>query len=193
MPSVSVPLWESNVSALLHQVSVESRNSIHSGVMLVRPSRLSSSGSPMLSGVSEYELPQDPRWELPRDRYRHLLSLLKYIKATYLNQNVPNMSMTLLTWFACSLHFRLVLGKPLGEGCFGQVVMGEALGLDKEKPNRVTKVAVKMLKGKLIFVLWNGSEDCTCNEEFPGSISFLDTSHCANGRVTIYENPWHPL
>lgn len=23
----------------------------------------------MLSGVSEYELPQDPRWELPRDKY----------------------------------------------------------------------------------------------------------------------------
>uniref|UniRef100_UPI003AAF4920 fibroblast growth factor receptor 1-A isoform X4 n=1 Tax=Centroberyx gerrardi TaxID=166262 RepID=UPI003AAF4920 len=90
------------------KVSVDSSSSIHSGVMLVRPSRLSSSGSPMLSGVSEYELPQDPRWELPRDR--------------------------------------LVLGKPLGEGCFGQVVMGEALGLDKEKPNRVTKVAVKMLK-----------------------------------------------
>uniref|UniRef100_A0A7N5ZUE9 Fibroblast growth factor receptor n=1 Tax=Anabas testudineus TaxID=64144 RepID=A0A7N5ZUE9_ANATE len=93
---------------LRRQVSVDSSSSIHSGVMLVRPSRLSSSGSPMLSGVSEYELPQDPRWELPRDR--------------------------------------LVLGKPLGEGCFGQVVMGEALGLDKEKPNRVTKVAVKMLK-----------------------------------------------
>ncbi|XP_077417277.1 fibroblast growth factor receptor 1-A isoform X3 [Vanacampus margaritifer] len=92
---------------LRRQVSVDSSSSIHSGVMLVRP-RLSSSGSPMLSGVSEYELPQDPRWELPRDR--------------------------------------LVLGKPLGEGCFGQVVMGEALGLDKEKPNRETKVAVKMLK-----------------------------------------------
>ncbi|XP_019908276.2 fibroblast growth factor receptor 1-A isoform X6 [Esox lucius] len=89
-------------------VSVDSSSSLHSGVMLVRPSRLSSSGSPMLTGVSEYELPQDPRWELPRDR--------------------------------------LVLGKPLGEGCFGQVVMGEALGLDQEKPNRVTKVAVKMLK-----------------------------------------------
>ncbi|XP_035234699.1 fibroblast growth factor receptor 1-A isoform X2 [Anguilla anguilla] len=89
-------------------VSVDSSSSLHSGVMLVRPSRLSSSGSPMLSGVSEYELPQDPRWELPRDR--------------------------------------LVLGKPLGEGCFGQVVMGEAQGLDKEKPNRLTKVAVKMLK-----------------------------------------------
>lgn len=43
---------------------------------------------------------------------------------------------------------RLVLGKPLGEGCFGQVMMGEVLGLDKEKPNRVTKVAVKMLKCK---------------------------------------------
>ncbi|CDQ56402.1 unnamed protein product [Oncorhynchus mykiss] len=94
--------------ASVFQVSVDSSSSLHSGVMLVRPSRLSSSGSPMLSGVSEYELPQDPRWELPRDR--------------------------------------LVLGKPLGEGCFGQVVMGEALGMDKEKPNRVTKVAVKMLK-----------------------------------------------
>ncbi|KAM9743136.1 fibroblast growth factor receptor 1-A isoform 1-T1 [Menidia menidia] len=93
---------------LRRQVSVDSSSSIHSGVMLVRPSRLSSSGSPMLAGVSEYELPQDPRWELPRDK--------------------------------------LVLGKPLGEGCFGQVVMGEALGMDKEKPNRVTKVAVKMLK-----------------------------------------------
>lgn len=43
-------------------------------------------------------------------------------------------------------HSRLVLGKPLGEGCFGQVVLAEAIGLDKDKPNRVTKVAVKMLK-----------------------------------------------
>ncbi|CAG12555.1 unnamed protein product, partial [Tetraodon nigroviridis] len=41
---------------------------------------------------------------------------------------------------------RLVLGKPLGEGCFGQVVMGEAMGLDRDRPNWVTKVAVKMLK-----------------------------------------------
>uniref|UniRef100_A0A8B9T2V4 Fibroblast growth factor receptor n=1 Tax=Anas platyrhynchos TaxID=8839 RepID=A0A8B9T2V4_ANAPL len=40
----------------------------------------------------------------------------------------------------------LILGKPLGEGCFGQVVLAEAIGLDKDKPNRVTKVAVKMLK-----------------------------------------------
>lgn len=90
------------------QVSVDSSSSMHSGGMLVRPSRLSSSGSPMLSGVSEYELPQDPRWEVQRDR--------------------------------------LVLGKPLGEGCFGQVMMAEAMGMDKEKPNRITKVAVKMLK-----------------------------------------------
>ncbi|KAI5622064.1 fibroblast growth factor receptor 1-A isoform 2 precursor, partial [Silurus asotus] len=93
---------------LRRQVSVDSSSSMHSGVMLVRPSRLSSSGSPMLSGVSEYELPQDPRWELSREK--------------------------------------LVLGKPLGEGCFGQVVMGEVVGMDKDKPNRVTKVAVKMLK-----------------------------------------------
>ncbi|XP_034995778.1 fibroblast growth factor receptor 1 isoform X2 [Zootoca vivipara] len=93
---------------LRRQVSADSSSSMHSGVMLVRPSRLSSSGIPMLAGVSEYELPEDPRWELPRDR--------------------------------------LILGKPLGEGCFGQVVLAEAIGLDKDKPNRVTKVAVKMLK-----------------------------------------------
>ncbi|CAM4729132.1 unnamed protein product [Leuciscus chuanchicus] len=93
---------------LRRQVSVESSSSLNSGVMLVRPSRLSSSGTPMLSGVSEYELPQDPCWEVPRER--------------------------------------LVLGKPLGEGCFGLVVMGEAIGVDKDKPNRITKVAVKMLK-----------------------------------------------
>ncbi|XP_077079793.1 fibroblast growth factor receptor 1-A-like isoform X2 [Siphateles boraxobius] len=93
---------------LRRQVSVDSSSSMHSGGMLVRPSRLSSSGSPMLSGVSEYELPQDPRWEVDRDR--------------------------------------LVLGKPLGEGCFGQVMMAEAMGMDKDKPSRVTKVAVKMLK-----------------------------------------------
>ncbi|XP_031426078.1 fibroblast growth factor receptor 1-A isoform X1 [Clupea harengus] len=89
-------------------VSVDSSSSLHSGAMLVRNSRLSSGGSPMLSGVSEYELPQDPRWELTRER--------------------------------------VVLGKPLGEGCFGQVMMGEVMGMDKDKPNRVTKVAVKMLK-----------------------------------------------
>ncbi|XP_056318992.1 fibroblast growth factor receptor 1-A isoform X3 [Danio aesculapii] len=93
---------------LRRQVSVDSSSSMHSGGLLVRPSRLSSSGSPMLSGVSEYELPQDPRWEVQRDR--------------------------------------LVLGKPLGEGCFGQVMMAEAMGMDKDKPNRITKVAVKMLK-----------------------------------------------
>uniref|UniRef100_A0A8C3TST7 Fibroblast growth factor receptor n=1 Tax=Catharus ustulatus TaxID=91951 RepID=A0A8C3TST7_CATUS len=41
---------------------------------------------------------------------------------------------------------RLTLGKPLGEGCFGQVVMAEAIGIDKDKPNKAITVAVKMLK-----------------------------------------------
>ncbi|KAM9328843.1 fibroblast growth factor receptor 3 [Gastrophryne carolinensis] len=41
---------------------------------------------------------------------------------------------------------RLTLGKPLGEGCFGQVVMAEAIGIDKDKPNKSHTVAVKMLK-----------------------------------------------
>uniref|UniRef100_A0A673H9F0 Fibroblast growth factor receptor n=1 Tax=Sinocyclocheilus rhinocerous TaxID=307959 RepID=A0A673H9F0_9TELE len=118
---------------LRRQVSVESSSSLNSGVMLVRPSRLSSSGSPMLSGVSEYELPQDPCWEVARERYIYLSSKIVYIFFTSFCNFV----------FVCN---RLVLGKPLGEGCFGQVVMGEAIGLDKDKPNRITKVAVKMLK-----------------------------------------------
>lgn len=42
----------------------------------------------------------------------------------------------------------MTLGKPLGEGCFGQVVMAEALGIDKDKPKEAVTVAVKMLKGK---------------------------------------------
>lgn len=43
---------------------------------------------------------------------------------------------------------RLTLGKPLGEGCFGQVVMAEAVGIDKDRPKEAVTVAVKMLKGK---------------------------------------------
>ncbi|KAJ7988415.1 hypothetical protein DPEC_G00323310 [Dallia pectoralis] len=93
---------------LRRQVSIDSSSSLQSGVCLVRPSRLSSGATHTLTGVSEYELPADPLWELGRDR--------------------------------------LSLGKPLGEGCFGQVVLAEAAGLDREKPSSLTKVAVKMLK-----------------------------------------------
>uniref|UniRef100_A0A8C5W0V7 Fibroblast growth factor receptor 2 n=1 Tax=Microcebus murinus TaxID=30608 RepID=A0A8C5W0V7_MICMU len=41
---------------------------------------------------------------------------------------------------------KLTLGKPLGEGCFGQVVMAEAVGIDKDKAKEAVTVAVKMLK-----------------------------------------------
>uniref|UniRef100_A0A8C3IE71 Fibroblast growth factor receptor n=1 Tax=Chrysemys picta bellii TaxID=8478 RepID=A0A8C3IE71_CHRPI len=41
---------------------------------------------------------------------------------------------------------KLALGKPLGEGCFGQVVRAEAYGLDRARPDRALTVAVKMLK-----------------------------------------------
>lgn len=51
------------------QVSVESSSSLQSGVCLMRQSRLSSATTTILAGVSEYELPYDPLWELPRDRY----------------------------------------------------------------------------------------------------------------------------
>uniref|UniRef100_A0A8D2AX32 Fibroblast growth factor receptor n=1 Tax=Sciurus vulgaris TaxID=55149 RepID=A0A8D2AX32_SCIVU len=40
---------------------------------------------------------------------------------------------------------RLVLGKPLGEGCFGQVVRAEAFGMDPAQPDQTSTVAVKML------------------------------------------------
>lgn len=43
---------------------------------------------------------------------------------------------------------RLVLGKPLGEGCFGQVVRAEALGMNPAQPDQASTVAVKMLKGE---------------------------------------------
>lgn len=42
----------------------------------------------------------------------------------------------------------LTLGKPLGEGCFGQVVRAEAYGINKDCPDQATTVAVKMLKGR---------------------------------------------
>lgn len=54
-------------------------------------------------------------------------------------------------WFNRWFRFRLTLGKPLGEGCFGQVVMADAVGIDKEKPNKPLTVAVKMLKGSWCF------------------------------------------
>uniref|UniRef100_A0A8C9CUZ5 Fibroblast growth factor receptor n=1 Tax=Phocoena sinus TaxID=42100 RepID=A0A8C9CUZ5_PHOSS len=41
---------------------------------------------------------------------------------------------------------RLTLGKPLGEGCFGQVVMAEAIGINKDRAAKPVTVAVKMLK-----------------------------------------------
>nr|XP_060624529.1 fibroblast growth factor receptor 2 isoform X2 [Anolis sagrei ordinatus] len=91
-------------------VSADSSSSMNSNTPLVRiTTRLSSNtDAPMLAGVSEYELPEDPKWEFPRDK--------------------------------------LTLGKPLGEGCFGQVVMAEAVGIDKDRPKEAVTVAVKMLK-----------------------------------------------
>lgn len=51
------------------QVSLESSSSLQSGTCLMRPSHLSSGAVASLAGVSEYELPYDPAWELQRDRY----------------------------------------------------------------------------------------------------------------------------
>lgn len=57
--------------ALQPQVSADSSSSMNSNTPLVRiTTRLSSTAdAPMLAGVSEYELPEDPKWEFPRDKY----------------------------------------------------------------------------------------------------------------------------
>ncbi|XP_077448343.1 fibroblast growth factor receptor 4 [Stigmatopora argus] len=103
-----LPVQKLSKFPLRRQYSVDSNSSGKSSASLMRVARLSSSCSPMLAGVMEFELPYDPDWEFPRDN--------------------------------------LTLGKPLGEGCFGQVVRAEAYGINKDAPNQATTVAVKMLK-----------------------------------------------
>ncbi|XP_066572538.1 fibroblast growth factor receptor 4 isoform X2 [Amia ocellicauda] len=106
-----LPVQKLSKFPLRRQYSVESNSSGKSSASLMRVSRLSSSCSPMLAGVMEFELPLDPNWEFSRDN--------------------------------------LTLGKPLGEGCFGQVVRAEAYGLSnptQSNPEQVSTVAVKMLK-----------------------------------------------
>lgn len=108
---------------------------MNSNTPLVRIARLSSSDGPMLANVSELELPPDPKWEFPRSRSENEINE-KSSGGVRSAQLRPVRS-----------RFRLTLGKPLGEGCFGQVVMADAVGIDKEKPNKPLTVAVKMLKG----------------------------------------------
>uniref|UniRef100_A0A671RUQ3 Fibroblast growth factor receptor n=1 Tax=Sinocyclocheilus anshuiensis TaxID=1608454 RepID=A0A671RUQ3_9TELE len=107
-PFDTLPVQKLSKFPLRRQYSVESNSSGKSSASLMRVARLSSSCSPMLAGVMEFELPYDPDWEFPREN--------------------------------------LTLGKPLGEGCFGQVVRAEAYGINKENQDQVTTVAVKMLK-----------------------------------------------
>ncbi|KAK3555790.1 hypothetical protein QTP86_028923 [Hemibagrus guttatus] len=104
----ALPVQKLSKFPLRRQYSVESNSSGKSSASLMRVARLSSSCSPMLAGVMEFELPYDPDWEFPREN--------------------------------------LTLGKPLGEGCFGQVVRAEAYGINKDNPDQVATVAVKMLK-----------------------------------------------
>ncbi|KAJ3588685.1 hypothetical protein NHX12_009539 [Muraenolepis orangiensis] len=103
-----LPVQKLSKFPLRRQYSVDSNSSGKSSASLMRVARLSSSCSPMLAGVMEFELPCDPEWEFSRDN--------------------------------------LVLGKPLGEGCFGQVVRAEAYGLHRDSPEKATTVAAKMLK-----------------------------------------------
>jgi hypothetical protein len=51
------------------QFSLESGSSGKSSSSLVRGVRLSSNGPPLLAGLVSLDLPLDPLWEFPRDRY----------------------------------------------------------------------------------------------------------------------------
>lgn len=55
----------------LLQVSADSSSSMNSTTPLVRITTrlLSSADTVLLPNVSEYELPHDPKWEFPRDKY----------------------------------------------------------------------------------------------------------------------------
>ncbi|CAB1335729.1 unnamed protein product [Coregonus sp. 'balchen'] len=64
----SPPIQKLSKFPLKRQVSLESNSSMNSNTPLVRIARLSSSDGPMLSNVSELELPSDPKWEFSRTR-----------------------------------------------------------------------------------------------------------------------------
>ncbi|OBS70820.1 hypothetical protein A6R68_00645, partial [Neotoma lepida] len=108
---------------LKRQVSLESNSSMNSNTPLVRIARLSSGEGPVLANVSELELPADPKWELSRTR------------SVVVRDSVYLVGVLGLT-----------LGKPLGEGCFGQVFMAEAIGINMDSTAKPVTVAVKMLK-----------------------------------------------
>lgn len=105
------------------------------------------------------------------------------------HQDLPSSSLIALWWSGWC--FRLTLGKPLGEGCFGQVVMADAVGIDKEKPNKPLTVAVKMLKGE--WPLWlnswhwsqfDGPHNDLCH--LTGLVSPLYSSVCCNEMFVIW-------
>ncbi|KAM6985843.1 fibroblast growth factor receptor 4 [Aplochiton taeniatus] len=62
-----LPVQKLSKFPLRRQYSVESNSSGKSSASLMRVARLSSSCSPMLAGVMEFELPYDPEWEFHRE------------------------------------------------------------------------------------------------------------------------------
>ncbi|KAH1164716.1 hypothetical protein KIL84_009450 [Mauremys mutica] len=135
---------ELEILYLRNPVSLESNPSMNSGTPLVNLTHLSSSDGLKLANVSELELPADPKWELTRSRS---------VKRVVLLSSFQSSARSHINSFVCVCHFSLTLGKPLGEGCFGQVVMAEATGIDKDKPDKAITVAVKMLKGPLYILV----------------------------------------
>uniref|UniRef100_A0A673XAQ2 Fibroblast growth factor receptor n=1 Tax=Salmo trutta TaxID=8032 RepID=A0A673XAQ2_SALTR len=80
-----------------------------------------------------------------------VISGLFILQTTVCSPSADSTLWSLTQWPACLPAAPLcwpdlTLGKPLGEGCFGQVVRAEAYGLNKDHQENISTVAVKMLK-----------------------------------------------
>ncbi|KAF3848469.1 hypothetical protein F7725_014966 [Dissostichus mawsoni] len=141
-------------------------------------------------------------WAPKKNNFHHQLAVQKLAKSIPLRRQVSVDSSSGLCLIRSSRLSsaatssltgvsELTLGKPLGEGCFGQVVLAEAVGIDKNKPTRLTKVAVKMLKGSLYVVVEFASQgnlrEVLRSRRPPGLEYWSDSQQEAMDRLEVRE------
>ncbi|KTG44199.1 hypothetical protein cypCar_00005869, partial [Cyprinus carpio] len=91
-PFDTLPVQKLSKFPLRRQYSLESNSSGKSSASLMRVARLSSSCSPMLAGVMEFELPYDPDWEFPREKvlfYTQTSKPFVFLHFQYLDLSTP--------------------------------------------------------------------------------------------------------
>lgn len=108
--------------------------------------------------IDPTQLPYNEKWEFPRDKLKlglyHIflrrMMKLPHLFGQYCNGKVPNRNLSVDTGICFIWGLLVQSGKVLGAGAFGKVVEATAYGLGEEKDNTM-RVAVKMLKGVLMF------------------------------------------